>query len=113
MSAIYYPLVTATSWLIRVKEYLKEKVKYSKNAKVLRLYSEIDHLHLSIEAQCVSHLLPPGDCHNNHVWGKKALPLKREPFSKTALQESPQPERLSFNMESQIGHFFCSETALL
>ena len=28
-----------------------------------RLYSEIDHLHLSIEAQCVSHLLPLGDCH--------------------------------------------------
>ncbi len=27
-------------------------------------YSEIDHLHLSIEAQCVSHLLPLGDCHN-------------------------------------------------
>ncbi len=30
---------------------------------VVRLYSEIDHLHLSIEAQCVSHLLPLGDCH--------------------------------------------------
>ncbi len=30
---------------------------------VVRLYSEIDHIHLSIEAQCVSHLLPPGDCH--------------------------------------------------
>ncbi len=30
---------------------------------VIRLYSEIDHLHLSIEAQCVSHLLPLGDCH--------------------------------------------------
>ncbi len=27
------------------------------------LYSDIDHLHLSIEAQCVSHLLPLGDCH--------------------------------------------------
>ncbi len=25
---------------------------------VVRLYSEIDHLHLSIEAECVSHLLP-------------------------------------------------------
>ncbi len=24
-----------------------------------------------------------------------------------------QPKRLSFNMESQIGPFFCSETALL
>ncbi len=32
---------------------------------VVRLYSEIDHLHLSIEAQCVSHLLPMGDCHNS------------------------------------------------
>ncbi len=30
---------------------------------VVRLYSEIDHLHLIIEAQCVSHLLPLGDCH--------------------------------------------------
>ena len=32
------------------------------------LYSGIDHLHLSIEAQCVSHLLPlgdHGDCHNS------------------------------------------------
>ncbi len=29
----------------------------------VRLYSEIDHLHLSIEAQCVSHLLPLADCH--------------------------------------------------
>ncbi len=26
-------------------------------------YSEIDHLHLCSEAQCVSHLLPLGDCH--------------------------------------------------
>ncbi len=31
---------------------------------VVRLYSEIDHLHFSIEAQCVSHLLPLGDCHS-------------------------------------------------
>ncbi len=29
----------------------------------LRLYSDIDHIHLSIEAQCVSHHLPPVDCH--------------------------------------------------
>ncbi len=28
-----------------------------------RLYSEIDHIHLSSEAQCVSHHLPPMDCH--------------------------------------------------
>ena len=27
---------------------------------VFRLYTEIDHIHLSSEAQCVSHLLPPG-----------------------------------------------------
>ena len=26
-------------------------------------YSEIDHIYLSIEAQCVSHHLPPVDCH--------------------------------------------------
>ncbi len=30
---------------------------------VIRLYSEIDHIHLSIEAQCVIALLPLGDCH--------------------------------------------------
>ncbi len=29
----------------------------------LRLYSEIDHIHLSSEAQCVSHHLPLVDCH--------------------------------------------------
>ncbi len=39
---------------------------------VFRLYSEIDHIHLSSEAQCVSHLLPPGDCHINHF---QSLPL--------------------------------------
>ena len=35
---------------------------------VFGLYSEIDHLHLSIEAQCVSHLLPLGDCHILCAW---------------------------------------------
>ncbi len=34
---------------------------------VFRLYSEIEHIHLSCEAQCVSHLLPPGDCHTTCV----------------------------------------------
>ncbi len=32
---------------------------------VIRLYSEIDHIHLSSEAQCVSHHLPQLDCHKN------------------------------------------------
>ncbi len=31
---------------------------------VVRLHSEIDHIHLSSEAQCVSHHLPQVDCHN-------------------------------------------------
>ncbi len=31
---------------------------------VIRLYSEIDQIHLSSEAQCVSHHLPPVDCHS-------------------------------------------------
>ncbi len=31
-----------------------------------RLYSEIDHIHLSSEAQCVSHHLPQVDCHITH-----------------------------------------------
>ncbi len=30
---------------------------------VVKLYSEIDLIHLSIEAQCVTTLLPLGDCH--------------------------------------------------
>ncbi len=30
---------------------------------VIRLYSEIDQIHLSIEAQCVTTLLPLGGCH--------------------------------------------------
>ncbi len=33
----------------------------------VRLYSEIDHLHLSIEAQCVIALLPLGDCHTKNT----------------------------------------------
>ncbi len=31
---------------------------------VVRLQSEIDQIHLSIEAQCVTTLLPMGDCHS-------------------------------------------------
>ncbi len=30
---------------------------------VIRLHSEIDQIHLSIEAHCVTTLLPLGDCH--------------------------------------------------
>ncbi len=30
---------------------------------IVRLYSEIDQIHLSSEAQCASHHLPPVDCH--------------------------------------------------
>ncbi len=33
---------------------------------VVRLYSEIDHLRLSIEAQCVIALLRLGDCHGSY-----------------------------------------------
>ncbi len=29
----------------------------------IRLHSEIDQIHLSIEAQCVTTVLPLGDCH--------------------------------------------------
>ncbi len=32
---------------------------------VVRLYSKIDHIHLSSEAQCVSHHLPQVDCHTD------------------------------------------------
>ena len=31
------------------------------------LYSEIDQIHLSSEAQCVSHLYPQVDCHTHHI----------------------------------------------
>ena len=33
-------------------------------------YSEIDQIHLSIEAQCVTTLLPLGDCHTRHYFLK-------------------------------------------
>ncbi len=32
------------------------------------IYSEIGHIHLSIEAQCVTTLLPLGDCHTGWAW---------------------------------------------
>ncbi len=35
---------------------------------VIRLHSEIDHIHLSSEAQCVSHLYPQVDCHTQQVF---------------------------------------------
>ncbi len=34
---------------------------------LVRLHSEIDHIHLSSEAQCVSHLYPQVDCHNSYL----------------------------------------------
>ncbi len=34
---------------------------------ILGLYSEIDHIHLSSEAQCVSHHLPLVDCHSQLI----------------------------------------------
>ncbi len=34
---------------------------------VVRLHSEIDQIHLSIQAQCVTTLLPLGDCHNDQT----------------------------------------------
>ena len=44
---------------------------------VVRLYSGIDHIHLSIEAHCVSTLLPLGDCHNLKTQkGKKGFSTK-------------------------------------
>ncbi len=36
---------------------------------VFRLYSEIDQIHLSIEAQCGTAYLPMGDCHRSHDQG--------------------------------------------
>ncbi len=38
---------------------------------VVRLYSDIDQIHLSSEAQCVSHHLPPVDCHTLFHLNKK------------------------------------------
>ncbi len=48
---------------------------------VFRLYSEIDHIHLSSEAQCVSHLLPLGDCHNISHWVILAFPLPTQKYT--------------------------------
>ena len=34
---------------------------------VIKLHSEIDQIHLSSEAQCVTARLPLGDCHTGHT----------------------------------------------
>ncbi len=39
---------------------------------VVRLYSEIDQIHLSSEAQCVSHHLPQVDCHRLDTFASNA-----------------------------------------
>ncbi len=39
--------------------------------------SEIDHIHLSIEAQCVTHHLPPVDCHTHMQLMLNVLNLMR------------------------------------
>ncbi len=47
---------------------------------VPRLHSEIDQIHLSIEAQCGTACLPMGDCHS-HAEGRHsgAVPLRGSP----------------------------------
>ncbi len=62
-------------------------------------YSEIDHIHLSSEAQCVSHHLPQVDCHTHY---KKIFNRMRQ-FSKLGNTASKQPGRLS--RISQIHEF--------
>ncbi len=41
---------------------------------VIRLHSEIGHIHLSSEAQCVSHLYPQVDCHKWSVFTTTEVP---------------------------------------
>ncbi len=48
---------------------------------VVRLYSEIDHMHLSSEAQCVSHHLPQVDCHNHFEYFSKRCHAKHGLFN--------------------------------
>ena len=38
-------------------------VRFRESLVITRLHSEIDQIHLSIEAQCVTARLPLGDCH--------------------------------------------------
>ncbi len=52
---------------------------------VVRLYSEIDHIHLSIEAQCVTTLLPLGDCHTHRTIVVRILAGNIWPRDKFAL----------------------------
>ncbi len=40
---------------------------------IIRLYSEIDQIHLSSETQCVSHHLPPVDCRIHYLLRKVLL----------------------------------------
>ncbi len=67
MSAIFYPWVTVptygSTWVVLWLLFCRSAPatfpnKRFRESLVVRLYSEIDHLHLSSEAQCVSHLLP-------------------------------------------------------
>ncbi len=44
----------------------KRSTHWGRESLVVRLHSEIDQIHLSIEAQCVTTLLPLGACHIRH-----------------------------------------------
>ncbi len=53
------------------------------------LYSEIDHIHLSIEAQCVPTLLPLGDCHTGNHHQPATYEMFQGDISGTVVGESP------------------------
>ncbi len=57
--------ITNKNWLLPVPTYGSTWVVLWLfcQSVVVRLHSEIDQIHLSIEAQCVTTLLPLGDCH--------------------------------------------------
>ncbi len=63
---------------------------------VIRLHSEIDQIHLSIEAQCVTTLLPLGDCHIG-TFSHDAAHGGTETLSEAAYQEMTGNEKSEEN----------------
>ena len=63
----YFPLIVLGYPLDSKRSSLVDefRVRFGESL-IVRLYSEIGHIHLRIEAQCVTTLLSLGDCHTTH-----------------------------------------------
>ncbi len=71
-SGVQVPVIAGPLPLCSLLHGLLSRVHFGESL-VVRLYSEIDHIHLISEAHCVSHLYPQVDCHRRCVVGGKLL----------------------------------------